>query len=172
MLAAAILVPLIIRWVSAADAEPPSDEAGRRVMRFSKGYKLAILVCAVLFGGMAVLANAFPGKTPPHQMPWILAVFAGMSIMSVFGLFMMNRSPVSWDDNCLSGANLFGKRCTVQWSDISNVKYVDWAQGFKIATASGDVIWAYPTMQGFGNFVVRLNFELRRLDLPEIALEP
>lgn len=152
---AAVATPIVLQAVSGART-PARQQGEFQVMEFSRGYRLLMLGCALLFLGVLLLAYHFPGKTPPHQMPWILGVFAFFSVFSAFTLLLMGRATVFWNAEELEGPNLWGKRSRFSWSQLAGAEYVEWAQGFRLLSQQGQVVWVSPQMTGFEAFAEHL----------------
>ncbi len=152
---AAVVTPIVLTAVSGA-SKPPRQQGEFQVLEYSRGYRLLIFGCTLLFLGVLLLAYHFPGKTPPHQLPWILGVFAFFALFSAFTLLLMGRATVYWNAEEIEGPNLWGRRSRFSWNQLASVEYVEWAQGFRLRSQSAQVIWASPQMTGFEAFAEQL----------------
>lgn len=161
---AAIAVPFILSKLSGADKS--SDVDGEfNLLYYSEGLTVSMYVCTALFSALTMLAWRFPGKTDPAAMPWILALFVALALLSALTAVLMSYSKVFWSDSQVSGADSFGRRRTFSWADLSGLEYVLWAQSLKICAADGSYIWVSPMMRGFTAFEKKLDAEAGRLQI-------
>lgn len=152
---AAVATPIVLQAVSGA-GKPSRQQGEFQVLEYSRGYRLLMLGCALLFLGVLLLAYRFPGKTPPHQMPWILGVFAFFAVLSAATFWLMGRGWVLWNAEEVEGPNAWGRRSRFGWSQLDGVEYVQWAQAFRLRSQQGQVVWASPQMTGFEAFAEHL----------------
>ncbi|MBY0359687.1 MAG: hypothetical protein K2W82_16920 [Candidatus Obscuribacterales bacterium] len=168
-LATVILVPWLLNKLSASNEKAIID-GEFVVMKYSRGFKILLYVCAVLFSGIAFLAWRFPGKTDPAALPVVILLFVGFALLSIVSIWLMDRSLTRWSDQAVYGADLIGRKHNFLWADLAGAQYVEWAQMFRLTDKSGKSIWVSPYMQGFEDFFKKMNLELEHRGLPSINM--
>lgn len=151
VLVVSVVTPMIMKAIAPKDIKS-IEKDGYFSLDYSKGYYAAMYVTMTFFAGLTVFAYFNPGKTKPETMVWVLLVFAFFAGLSLFTLIIMKRGMVTYNQEEVIGSDSFGKRNRIKWQDLSAVDYIAWAQGFKLKSKSGEVIWVSPSMQGFADF--------------------
>jgi hypothetical protein len=137
-----------------------------RCAEFATTYKALMLLCFVFFLALFVAAQLFPGNTQPREMVGVLCIFAGFSLLGLLTFCLILRMKIEWNDQFIRGANTFGQRRQLLWSEIQKVEYLEWAQAYRVTGKNGSTIWAYPMMAGFEDLRPSLDQYMPQLGPP------
>ena len=138
----------------ASETQEPGNENELRLVRhdqFGRRFALFLMVAAII---------------------WASAAPASLSMSAVGGTVVLWwqvwLSKVQWNDDIVSGRNLFGRTRTFQWKDLKSVKR-HWS-ALVISANDGSAIWLYGTsrMEGFTDFALKLSTEANRIGLKRI----
>lgn len=123
-----------------------------------RALKAPIYIWWLAFGGLAfwigliVLAQLVPGKTPPDKILLAQLIFGTFAFLSLLvGSFCF--CDVVWDDDILSGPAWYGKRVSLRWSDIKDVRYNAACQTIVADSQSHGAIWISEYWTGVADFL-------------------
>lgn len=168
-LVAGLVSPVLLRLLSRA-SRPPRSQGEFQLLEYGWAYQAMMLACCAFFLVLSNLAHHFPGRTDPTALKLAISVFLFFAVFGAGVFVLMGRATVYWNDQELRGPNSYGRISQMTWGEIASVEYVGWAQGFRLRSQQGGVIWAYPVMQGFEAFFRKLQAECAPRDLmPEVA---
>jgi hypothetical protein len=172
-IAAAIITPWLLGKISAG-GQSARERDGFRVAEYGAGYQGLMAVAASFFFGLMVLAYCSPGSTPPATLRWVLLVFAGFALFALAGMLLAVRATVLWNDQEISGADMWGRRTQNSWTSLSQVHWLPWATSLKLVFQGGQTIWLSPLMRGWSEFreVLRVQATLRGVTLPPLPENP
>ena len=91
--AAAVITPLLMGWLSRGD-RPGRSQGDFKVVEYGAGYRALGLIGTLFFLALSGLAWRFPGKTDPANLKWAIAVFLffalfGFASHTLFSLFCL-----------------------------------------------------------------------------------
>lgn len=114
--------------------------------------KIVMLIGLCFFSLATLGVIFFPGKTPPSQIPLILGVFLAFASLNLFAYRQMARSTILWNEEHVQGADFWGRRSTIGWSQLQKAEYVDWMQSLRLTGSDGAQVLAYDLMNGVSEF--------------------
>jgi len=168
---AGIVTPLVFRFLSRA-SRPPRSQGQFHLLEYGWGYQAMMLGCCIFFSLLSALAYHFPGRTDPTSLKFAISVFLFFAVLGAGVFVLMGRSTVYWNDQQLRGPNAYGRISQMTWAEIASVEYVAWAQGYRLRSQQGGVIWVSPQMQGFDAFFELLDAQCQPRGLmPEFDRE-
>jgi tetratricopeptide (TPR) repeat protein len=138
----------------ASESQDPSYENELRLVQhdqFARKFTLFLLVVSIVWASTAPSGLSMGGL--------------GASIVISWEMWI---SKVQWNDDIVSGRNLFGQTRSFHWKDLKSVKR-HWS-ALVISANDGSAIWLYGTsrMEGFTDFAIKLSTEANRIGLKRI----
>lgn len=162
-LIAAFIVPFVLSKLSCGD-KGSRMEGDSFVVEYSKAMIVTMHLCTAAFLAFAALAMRFPGRTDPAQLPFAIGTFLFFAAMGMYTSWMMHCSRVYWDQTRLSGIDALGRRHSFEWSELSGIDDVQWAQSIRLR-AGRKSVWISPLMRGYPDCLNRLAVEAQRLGI-------
>ena len=152
---AAVITPTILRRLSAS-GQPNRQQGEFSVTEYTSSTRIATAISGLLFLTIAVMARQFPGKTDPALIPWLVAFFAGFSLLSLLSLAFMWRATVYWNKSEVQGCDLFGRRHRILWGELQSIGVSTIAQGYQLSASEGRTILVSEMMSGYSRFIANL----------------
>lgn len=152
---AALITPVVLRRLSAS-GKPDRQRGEFSVAEYTTSTRIATGAFGLLFLTIAVMAHKFPGKTDPALIPWVVAFFAGFSLLSLLSLAFMWRATAYWNKSEVQGCDLFGRRHRILWNELESISVSTIAQGYQLCASGGRTILVSEMMSGYSRFVANL----------------
>lgn len=161
---AGIVVVAFTNWVRRQSKLTIShQEGGKTILRYPKVNLWIAYGGLLLSTFIAILGIFFNSESLTDTLGWLIlpSVFFILGIPLIFTYY---NSKIIFDDLEITGANWLGKRVTLQWNEVSSVKFASISQ--YLTLKSGDrKVTAHFMMVGLQNL---LNTMESKLD-PEIT---
>lgn len=176
----AVIAALVVPWIVAVISS--GKMAGRqkgefKVVEYGPLYVATMGLGFAFFTFLAGMAWAFPGKTNPTAIPYVILTFLSFAGMSLAALALARRSTLLWNERELEGADMTAKRHRLAWNELARIEYIPAATALRLSSHDGRRLWVSPLMRGFHEFCHELDRQARELglpmpEIPEVALGP
>ncbi len=128
------LIKLVLDWIKKGASGSAQDEKGRKILRYGKEMKIVGALLSLFWIAMLIAVPVsvhigfMKGK---EDMPWVMALFAGLALMGLGVLIEAYFVKIIYDDTAMVSYSPWRRDIRmIPWGDIQSVRFSQIMQAY------------------------------------------